>query len=311
MNKAKSNEEFIRDAQKVHGNRYDYSKTNYSRALSKVCITCEKHGDFFITPSDHLRGSGCPKCAGRYKTTEDFVIEAKLIHGDKYDYSNSNYIGSYKKIRIDCPKHGEFWQRASAHISGQGCPKCADNQKISKEEFIRRAKEIHGNKYDYSEVEYETNYKKVKIICPKHGPFLQTPHTHLKGCGCPRCVEWKLEKEVEDLLKENNIVFEREKKFSGMVYKSELKCDFYLPEYNIVIECQGIQHFKPTNFCGNNEKAKENFKIECERDKVKREYCIANNIKILYYNHISKVKSKEKVIHTKKKLLSEIYAKDI
>lgn len=110
------------------------------------------------------------------KTTVDFIENAKNVHGDKYDYSKSNYTGRHNKLIIICPIHGDFEQEAGAHLSGCGCPKCAnehrnDNKRMSTEEFIKRAKYIHGNKYDYSKVNYKNLESKITIICPEHGEF--------------------------------------------------------------------------------------------------------------------------------------------
>ena len=122
------------------------------------------------------------------KTKEEFIAKAKLVHGDKYDYSKVEYVGALTKVCIICPKHGEFCQEANSHLRGQGCPKCKyEKQTCTTDEFIAKAKKIHGDKYDYSKVEYVNDRTKVCIICPKHGEFWQTPNHHLSGCGCPKC----------------------------------------------------------------------------------------------------------------------------
>ena len=189
MSKKLTTEEFIRKAKEVHSDKYDYSKVKYDGNKAKVCIICPTHGEFWQTPSSHLRGNNCPKCAGGVKyTLEDFICKAKEIHGDKYDYSKVKYVNSNTKVCIVCPKHGEFWQTPSAHLAQkQGCPKCASNIKHTTEEFIERAKETHGDKYDYSKVEYVSSHTKVCIICPTHGEFWQVPIEHLGGSGCPKC----------------------------------------------------------------------------------------------------------------------------
>ena len=189
----KSTEEFIRQAQEIHGNKYDYSKVNYVNSGTKVCIICPEHGEFWQIPSSHLRGYGCPKCSGKAKkTTKDFIIEARKIHGDKYDYSKVEYINALKKVCIICPEHGEFWQTPSAHLYGHGCLKCSiinvhNKQKSTTEDFITEARKIHGNKYDYSKVDYVNSGTKVCIICSEHGEFWQIPSSHLTGHGCPYC----------------------------------------------------------------------------------------------------------------------------
>lgn len=121
-------------------------------------------------------------------TTQDFIEQAKEVHGDKYDYSKVEYINSITKICIVCPIHGEFWQRPSDHIHNKcGCVKCSGLILGNTENFIRKACEVHGNKYDYSKVEYTNNKTKVCIVCPEHGEFWQRPNDHLSGYACPKC----------------------------------------------------------------------------------------------------------------------------
>ena len=190
MPNKKTKEEFIAKAREVHGDKYDYSKVEYVGALTKVCIICPEHGEFWQEANSHLRGQGCPKCKYEKQTssTEEFIQKAHKVHGDKYDYSKVEYVGALTKVCIICPEHGEFWQIPSAHLRGQGCPKCkAKKQTCTTDEFIAKAKKIHGDKYDYSKVNYVNRKTKVCIICPKHGEFWQTPNHHLSGCGCPKC----------------------------------------------------------------------------------------------------------------------------
>lgn len=122
------------------------------------------------------------------KTTEEFVEQAKNVHGDKYDYSKVIYESTQKPVEIVCKIHGSFFQRPLDHLHGQNCPHCSHRStKYTLEEFINKAKKIHGNRYDYSNVNYADNQTKVCIICPIHGEFWQTPQHHLKGYGCKKC----------------------------------------------------------------------------------------------------------------------------
>jgi len=128
----------------------------------------------------------------RRKTTEEFIIDARAVHGDKYDYSKVEYKNSKTKAMIVCQKHGDFEQTPNNHLGGQGCSKCGvesqrDKRTKSTASFISDAIAAHGGKYDYSKVEYVTARKKVTIVCQKHGEFTQTPTHHLYGCGCPSC----------------------------------------------------------------------------------------------------------------------------
>ncbi len=275
---------FIEKAKKVHGDKYDYSKVEYIDSKTKVCIICPKHGEFLQTPHNHLSCKGCPKCSVTKKLdTNIFIEKAKLIHINKYDYSKVEYKGSKEKICIICPKHGEFWQTPNNHLSNQGCPKCSiDNitnkNKFTTAFFIEKSKKVHGDKYNYSKVEYVNSKTKICIICPIHGEFLQAPNKHLLGQGCPLCSESKLEEETRILLENNKIRFEYQKRFDWLGKKS---LDFYLPDYNIAIECQGKQHFIPSDFFGGEKRLLETK----ARDKEKAILCKTNDVKLIYYNY--------------------------
>jgi hypothetical protein len=191
-------DKFIEKAKEVHGDKYDYSKTLYIGTDKKVTIICNLHFDFEQTPYKHLKGQGCKNC-GKIRavekqrdTKESFISKANTIHGDKYDYSRVIYISSNKKVIIICKKHGEFLQKSNSHLQGNGCPLCRLDMmgkwnKSNMDEFIEKAIIIHGNRYDYSKVDYKGSNIEVIIICKEHGEFLQQPSVHLSGCGCNKC----------------------------------------------------------------------------------------------------------------------------
>ena len=189
--------EFVKRAKEVHGDKYDYSKTKYVNAGVKVCITCSVHGDFYISPHAHLGGQGCRKCGIKItsiknseKPRNEFIEKARKKHGDKYDYSKVEYVNQHTPVCIICPEHGEFWQSPKQHLSSRGCIKCSmPNRNLTIEKFIEKAREKHGNKYDYSKVDSIKRGIKVCIICPEHGEFWQEPYKHLYGSGCRRCTE--------------------------------------------------------------------------------------------------------------------------
>lgn len=129
---------------------------------------------------------------GRKLTTEEFVDKARLVHGDKYDYSKVKYNNSRTKVCITCRIHGDFWQTPNDHLNSRGCKFCGivsthDKQRKSKDVFILEAIKLYGNKYDYSLVEYKSSRDKVCIICHIHGKFWQSPDIHLRNHGCPKC----------------------------------------------------------------------------------------------------------------------------
>ena len=123
-------------------------------------------------------------------TTQEFIERALAVHGDKYDYAFVDYFGSKAKVKIVCKIHGVFEQSPNSHLSGHGCHDCTDT-KHTNESFIKKAREFHGNKYDYSLVKYNGNHSKVTIICQEHDVFEQTPHNHLTGQNCPVCATKK------------------------------------------------------------------------------------------------------------------------
>ncbi len=120
-----TNDEFIARLKLVHGDRYDYSKTIYSRSSGKVSATCRDHGDFELYASDFLRGYGCQFCSGKKYNTGSFIERAKKIHGDSYDYTKTRFVRMDKKITVTCRDHGDFVQEANSHAKGSGCPSCA------------------------------------------------------------------------------------------------------------------------------------------------------------------------------------------
>ena len=247
--RTKTTENFIGKAKKIHGNKYDYSKTEYVGAHTKVCIICPEHGEFYQEPAAHLSGQGCPVC-GRMSTTksltkseERFIEEARKIHGDKYDYSKVKYVNTDTNVCIICPEHGEFFMQPKHHLEGCGCQKCSwekngDKRKSTTEDFVEKAKKIHGNRYGYSKVEYIDAHTKVCIICPKHGEFWQTPNDHLRGNGCRYCVniQSKQEMEICNFLSENGIEFEHGSR--GLIGGKEI--DIFVPKLNIGIEFDGL-----------------------------------------------------------------------
>jgi len=191
---------FIERAQTKHGSRYDYSQVAFEGVEKKITIICPEHGPFEQRVMTHLKGFNCPKCgrvsvAGKLGHSMDrFLSDARNAHGDKYDYSGVEYKNALSKVKINCPIHGAFLQTPASHVRGVACSKCsdliaADKRRLSTEEFVARARDVHGDKYDYSKSEYVTSHGKVEIICPEHGSFWQSPATHTMGnkAGCPGC----------------------------------------------------------------------------------------------------------------------------
>ena len=180
---------FVQRAAEIHGNKFGYSKVTYVNNSTKVTIRCSIHGNFEMTPANHLKGQHCSKCTGKYSpTTEEFTTMARSVHGNKYDYSHAKYKSRHEKLAIGCYQHGLFYTTPANHIyNKRGCSKCSGNYSPNTEEFIEKARNVHGDKYDYSKVVYKNNKEIIEIICPIHGSFFPTPTNHLSFKGCPRC----------------------------------------------------------------------------------------------------------------------------
>lgn len=185
-------EEFIAKAILLHGtDRYDYSRVEYVIASIPVIIGCNICGlDFEQTPNAHLSEHGCLYCSGRkYLNTSTFIKKAHEIHGDKFDYSMSVYTDNKTKVVIICNGcYKDFQQKPSNHLQGQGCPWCCKSPRTDTILFIEKARLVHGDRYDYSNVVYQTAHIKVSIHCKDCGiDFWQTPTSHLNSNGCPIC----------------------------------------------------------------------------------------------------------------------------
>lgn len=203
-------QDIIKRFQSKHGNYYDYSKVNYKGIGQKVEIICPIHGSFFQFPSDHSKGCGCSLCAsfktGKNKriSLQEFIHRSNEIHNFKFDYSNIIDFDSTKNVNIICPIHGSFSQNVHSHLAGKGCRKCkyqnhSNRMKDDLNDFLKKAKFIHGDLYNYDEVEYIDSLTKIRIKCEKHGIFEQLPNLHINNhTGCPKC---KYEKVSEKLRK--------------------------------------------------------------------------------------------------------------
>ena len=248
-------DEFIKRAKEVHGDKYDYSKVKFRHYSTDIIIViCPIHGEFETTAIAHINSKygNCKKCYREERkkndsiSTEEFIKKAREKHGDKYDYSKTDTLNRDEngKVIVTCPIHGDFKVEVFKHIyRGDGCRKCGYDkssitQKFTTEEFIKRAKEVHGDKYDYSKVDYVSYDSDVIITCPIHGDFPQTPDSHLQGSGCQKC-SFKISKsetELCDILKENIDISVRNRKILN-----GKEIDIFIPSKNIGIEYNGLR----------------------------------------------------------------------
>lgn len=241
-------DEYKKEAVLKHGNKFDYSKVELCGANGKIVIGCPEHGDFKQTANGHLR-YGCYECNPRKKkTTECFIREAKQVHGDKFDYSLVEYVRSDKKVKIICPTHGVFEQEPVNHLS-YDCSRCQfDNKILSNEAYVEKCKKVHGDRYDYSKVEYKGAYSYVVITCSKHGDFEQQARIHVSGFGCKDCAK-------ESISSKNRKTTEQfiasSEKIHGKRYNYSL-VEYVHSQQEVVIGCEKHGNFlqKPKDHIG-------------------------------------------------------------
>ena len=242
MPEKSTTEIFIEKAISKHGNKYDYSTINYLNNRTKIEIVCPLHGSFTQTPHDHLKPRGCPSCGGKKKqNTEIFIKRAHDIHGEKYDYTLSEYVDMKTPVIIICKEHGRFEQIPDSHLRGNGCGRCNIRQTESKEYFVKRAQEVHGDIYDYSKTVYINSNTKVSIGCRKHGEFIQHIKHHYAGQGCPQCFNRQSKPELEVLALVMNMApdLEIQTSISPAWMDGKRELDVYISSKNFAIEYNG------------------------------------------------------------------------
>ena len=340
----KTTEQFIEQCSKIHNNKYSYDQTIYTKSSDKVIIKCPKHGYFKQNANSHFLGMGCKRCACELerniktkKNTEEFIIEAKEVWGDKYDYSLVDYKNAKTKVKIiyddiiyeqlpishlkypvenylnheiflikckrkwgdkydySLTKFKDCHTKIKILYNGVEYEQLPHNHLIyapekrnikNKEEFINQSIAYHGDKYDYSLVDYQNDRIKVSIICKKHDIFKQTPSVHLRS-GCPICSESKGEKSIRKYLESKKLYYKREYKFIDCINIKPLRFDFYIPSLRTCIEFDGIQHHQPIEHFGGVE-AYERLKLN---DKIKNDYCEENFIDLIRirYDQIDRI----------------------
>lgn len=292
-------EDRIARAKEVHGNKFTYLPFDFKNGSSIMNIICPVHGLFHRTVQQHLNDkNGCPYCHKSAKmNNQDFLKKAIRRHGDKYEYLEP-YTKSDKNIKVRCKKHDFIFSiKPRDHIRGHGCYWCGlermkSAQRLTLEEFIERANNIHNNKYDYSEVEYVNGNSVISITCPVHGPFRQVAEYHLAGQGCPICKESYGERNIDKWLTANNILFVRQFNIIpdqlSLIGRNKFIVDFFLPNHNIIIEFHGEQHFHKNKFF---HKDNTEFQLQQDRDKRLREHCKHNKINLIEipYTDIDKI----------------------
>ena len=293
--------QFIYEARIIHGEEFNYNEAIYKNIDIPISISHLKCGKTFLkSPYDHLKGAGCPHCRFNCsKGNENFIKQSKQKFQDEYDYSFVNYKNNFTKITLlhkECKTYFEILPfNHLKNKSKGGCPKCfkLKMETLTTEEFIKRAKSLHGDIYDYSETSYKGSALPLKIIHPKCGrEFYQVARVHLRGHGC-KCLKCsKGEALISKLLKERDIEFERQVTFNELrnpKTKRPLFFDF-LVRKNLVIEFDGAHHRQPVRFGGRSyEKALNSFGDIKFYDKLKDDFCNNNNLKIIRINSIKEI----------------------
>jgi hypothetical protein len=295
-------EKFIEICNKVHNNKYDYSflEQNDIKTRDIIKIKCEEHGEFKQKAWTHKTGGGCRKCHNESISKKIgngldlFIKKSKEVHGDRYDYSEVDYINNNTPVKIKCKEHCIFYQTPRTHIFRKsGCVKC---KRVTKDDIVNRSIKLHNNKYKYSNFEYNdenTVNDIIKVECPIHGEFTQIIKSHLSGAGCPYCRESRGEKFIESIFIKNGLIkgvdYIRQYKFKDCKNKLPLPFDFFLPKINVCVEYDGDQHNRIVSFFGGF-KEYEKRKIN---DKIKDDFCLKNNINLtrisgLNYKEIEK-----------------------
>lgn len=274
--------EFIRLAKEKHGNKYDYSKTAYVNARTPADIICPVHGLFSQTAYKHLSGQGCPKCAkNQLLTKEEWIENARKIHGDKYDYSRCEYKGNHIKTKIICKACGNILFQSPHNHLRRGCSVCSGKHRYTTEEWVRLARKTRGDEYGYLKADYKGANEKICITCKKHGSFWQTPREHIAGNGCPVCCKNKGESRVASVLEKKGYILNEsyftEQTLDGCEDKAPLRFDFYIPSKNLLIEYNGIQHYEPRELFG----GEKQLHLQKHHDWLKRKYARDHNMNLL------------------------------
>lgn len=217
------------------------------------------------------------------KYTQEEFLEKARSSSKALDCSGAIYISNNTKVAASCKKCGNRFEIVPRNIfRGVGCPFCNGGVRRTKEWFVRNSAKIHRNRYDYSKTDYINSKKKVCIICPEHGEFWQRPSHHLKGCGCPMCGNSSGERKICDILEGSGFAlgstYFTQKEFNGLQDKKPLRYDFYIPAENLLIEYNGLQHYKFPNLF---HRKYRDFLIQKHHDWLKRKYARDHNIRLL------------------------------
>ena len=292
----KTTEEWIKEAVKIHGDKYDYSNSEYKTNKDGIKIFCKRCGEYFFQrPTVHLKSCGhsCYKkeilSENAKSCTEEFVEKMERKFPNKYSYKKIKYVNNTTKVQVFCKKCKDyFWQQPYKLLIGYGCSNCAlersiETRKISLDEFKKRSNIIHHGLYNYNKAKFDKTIDEINIYCNScKRYFSQTVASHLSGSGCPFCKKSIGEKIIKKYFDDNKINYTQNKTFVDLKDIGNLSYDFYLKDYNMLIEYNGIQHyeFKPYFH-----KTLHDFHKQLHHDWLKRKYARKNNIKLMVVSY--------------------------
>ena len=275
-------EVFLERARFIHGYKYKYNNLKNKLTLVDYIDIEIDNIVYKQRVNKHLLGK-CPEKNTLKKSKDEFVEQSIKIWGDRFDYTDSEYINSNSKIRFyDRVNNRYVEQIASLHIRG------FDVKKIDNDIFILESKLIYDDLYLYDKCQYINKSNKVTITCSLHGDFDVNPFNHLNnGYGCPKCIYTKIQKKISKYLYKKEISYYRQHKFHDCKNIFQLPFDFYLPKYRTAIEFDGKQHYEPMEFFGGSE-AYNRLKVN---DKIKSDYCEENFIDLIRirYDQIDRI----------------------
>lgn len=288
-------ETFIERAEKVHGKgTYIYDLIpNEINTKKKINIICPIHGVFEQFASAHLSGKGCNLCANKKRnlwkqmTNEEFIDAVIKVQGNRYDLSNVHYINNHTLVQIICPIHGkvDIWPKTL--LKGGQCKYCAKHH-YTTEEIKEKILNIYtDNELNLDNLFFNGFRTRVEVKCNKCGKIhtnvlLKTLINGTFACDCQKHNPY-LETQIKLLLSNNNLEFIQ---FYKTKWLDKQSLDYFLPKYNIAIECQGKQHFGEGGWTKDKTKREEYFKIQLERDERKYKLCKENGIQLLYYSNM-------------------------
>jgi hypothetical protein len=290
--RTKTTEKFVSEAKAVHGGLYDYSEVKYINTKTEVIIKCVTHGAFSQLPFNHLKGAGCPKCANKFKgdnsrlTLDQFIEQARKVHGDRYGYDKVVYEKNNKKVAIECKKHGLFWQTPADHCQGRGCVHCGNEASAKTRTtdtgvILGRLLQKHEGRYSYPAFEYVNQEQVIDIMCPDHGVFRQKVGVHMMGAGCQKCASTASvsERNLRGFIRTLPVasVFNDRSGVAGKsVNGNNLEVDVYFPEHKVALELDGIYWHS-----NRPRKGKERLPDSHLLDKTKA--CEANGVRLIHY----------------------------